>query len=178
MKNRPSFLLILFSLFSLTVFSQPYGNEWINYNQQYYTMKITSTGLYRISFQTLQNAGINPSSIAPQDFQIFGKEKEQPIRVEDGGDGIFGPGDFIEFYAQRNDGWLDSLLYDDPNTISNPAYSLYNDTLVYFLTWRSGNNKRFVQETDVNFGIYTPANFFWQRSAINYNSNYYGGTIS
>lgn len=175
MKNLPSLLLIIFSMFSVAILAQPYGNEWINYNQQYYTMKITNTGVYRISFLTLQNAGINPSSISPQDFQIFGKEREQPIRVEDGGDGIFGPGDFIEFYAEKNDGWLDSLLYDDPSTISNPAYSLYNDTLVYFLTWRSGNNKRFVQETDVNFGIYTPADYFWQRSAINYNSNYFGG---
>ena len=39
-------------------FSQPYGNEWINYSQKHYRISIPKTGLYRIDYTTLINAGI------------------------------------------------------------------------------------------------------------------------
>ncbi len=59
------------------------------------------------------------------------------------------------FYAKANDGWIDSLLYTDPTTIANPAYSLYNDTINYFFSWNSSvSNLRYSAESDINFAAY------------------------
>ena len=169
-------LFILLCLVPLFLKSQvDYGNEWIDYNRQYYFFKVVNSGLHQLSYETMNSAGIPVGSIPPNDFQIFGKEKEIPIRVVDGGDASFDPGDYIEFIAERNDGWLDSVLYQDPEHIGNPAYSLYNDTLTYYLSWGSGSNKRYTLETDVNFSIYTPTPYVLQKSKVNYNNQYYGG---
>ncbi|MDX1651753.1 MAG: C25 family cysteine peptidase [Brumimicrobium sp.] len=170
-------LLFVYLIFLLPVWgeAQSYGNEWINYNQLYYKFGITNDGIYRISYQDMAAAGIPVSGISPSQFQIFGKEKELPLYVNDGADGSFDFGDYVEFFAEGNDGWRDSILYDDPNKIGNPGYSLYNDTLFYFLTWTTGATKRFVIESDVNYAIYTPAPFVLQNSDKNYNVQYYGG---
>jgi len=175
--NKCLFYLLL--LVSPTfVWGQQYGNEWIDYGQKYYKFAVLEDGVYQISYQSMLDAGVPVNIISPNQFQVFGKERELPLFVEDGGDNSFDSGDYIEFYAESNDGWLDSLLYDDPNEIGNPAYSLYNDTIFYFLTWTTGSTKRFVEETDVNYSIYNTTPFVIQKSEINYNSFYYGGLSS
>ena len=169
-------ILVLLTFCKLNLTSQvTYGNEWIDYSRPHYTFKVASTGIYRLTYQAMQDAGIPLASISPNQFKLFGKEKEQSIYVEDGGDNSFDPGDYIEFYAEKNDGWLDSILYEDEEYIGNPAFSLYNDTLCYYLTWGSGNNKRYTAETDVNFSIYDPAPYVIQKSEVNYSNRYYGG---
>ncbi|RYM32865.1 hypothetical protein ERX46_12470 [Brumimicrobium glaciale] len=167
-------LLSVFMTFSV-VWAQPYGNEWINYNQKYYKFGVTEDGIYRISYQALINAGVPINTIAANKLQVFGKQKELPLHINDNGDNAINVGDYIEFYAQKNDGWLDSTLYDSPTDIGNPGYSLYSDTLYYFLSWTTGPTKRFINETDVNFSVYSPASYVLDKSAINYNSSYYGG---
>lgn len=172
--NKRLFYLLLLVLPSF-VWGQQYGNEWIDYGQKYYKFAILEDGVYQISYQSMLDAGVPVNTINPNQFQVFGKEKELPLFVEDGGDNSFDSGDYIEFYAESNDGWLDSLLYDDQNEIGNPAYSLYNDTIYYFLTWTSGSAERFVEETDVNYSVYNTAPFVLQKSEMNFNSFYYGG---
>ncbi len=158
MKNF--YLLIFFFICSSFAHSQTYGNEWINYSQQYYSFNVVQTGLYKIDVQSLTAAGIPVASFTAGNVQLFGKEKELPLFIEDGGDNTLDPGDKIFFYAERNDGWLDSTLYDDPARMGNPKYSLYNDTIQYFFTWNnSENNKRFVVENDVDFASYAPSNY-------------------
>lgn len=172
--NKCLFYLLLLILPSF-IWGQQYGNEWINYGQKYYKFAVLEDGVHRISYQSMLTAGVPVNTISPNQFQVFGKERELPLFVEDGGDNSFDNGDYIEFYAESNDGWLDSLLYDDPNEIGNPAYSLYNDTIFYFLSWTTGTANRFVEETDINYSIYNTAPFVIQKSDVNYNSYYYGG---
>ena len=69
-------LLFIGLLFPSFLFSQPYGNEWINYAQPYYKFKVAETGIYRIHKQALINSGIPIDAINPKNFQIFGNEKE------------------------------------------------------------------------------------------------------
>lgn len=155
-------LFVLLSLISLTsVYAQTYGNEWINYSQQYYRFEIAQTGIYKLDYNTLANSGIPMSSFNSANIQIFGRQKEIPIFMADGGDNSFDPGDYFLFYAQQNDSWLDSTMYSDPTKLGNPYYSLYNDTINYFFTWNNQtNNKRFVVENDQNFGAYQPAPYW------------------
>lgn len=175
MKNLYLFVL----LFSFTVFgySQPYGNEWINYSQQYYKFPVVKTGLYRIDSATLATAGIPISGINPKNIQIFGRGEELYLYINGESDGVLNTSDYIEFYAQHNDGYLDSLVYQNKSAgHSNPYYSLFNDTAFYFITWNnSTNNKRYIVEADTAFAAFTPANYFLKEQTLMYPSNYYTG---
>lgn len=160
MPMRKILLILTFLITLPAVFAQEFGNEWISYNQQYYAFKVWQNGVYRIYQQDLVNAGIPIQSVPVTRFQIFGKQQELPIYVQDDGNGFLDPGEYIEFYAERNTGWLDSLLYLNPITASNPSFSLYNDTLRYFFSWSTNTfGKRFVNETDVNHTNWPSANF-------------------
>ena len=120
--KRLLFLLLIF-IFSTNGYSQSNGNEWIDYTQSYYRIKVVEDGIYRINKQVLVNAGIPVSGLNPKNFRIFGKEKELSIYVKGEIDGSFDENDFIEFVAQKNNGWLDSLMYNHPQDMLNPEYS-------------------------------------------------------
>jgi len=159
------FKQILFFIIAVGItassFAQPFNNSWINYSQQYYKFKIAKTGIYRLDSVALANSGIPISTINPQNIQLFARGVEVPIHIEGEVDGVFNNNDFIEFYGEYNDGWLDEPLYGGASEHPSPYYSLFNDTISYYLTWNtSTSNNRLVLETDINFGAYTPINSF------------------
>ncbi len=161
------FSLILFSIQGLK--AQTVGNEWIDFSQKYFQIKIYETGWYRLDFNDVDAAfssqAINTSSINSNQYQIFGREQEQPIIVVDGGDGFLNAGDYIEFYAEKNDGWKDSLLFDNVDDQPDPYYSYVNDTILYYLSFTStGTGKRIIPETDVNTAAYPLADYCWVRN--------------
>jgi hypothetical protein len=168
-------LLLLISFFyCFGAIAQNAGNEWINYDQTYYSFDIYQTGLFRIDQTSLAAAGVPVGSFSPQNIQIFGREKELPIHIVDGSDNSFDAGDYILFYAERNDGWLDSLKYRDPEFIGNPGYSLVNDTIHYFFTWNNlTTNKRFVPDNSTDFDSYTPISFVVKEISSVNGPNYY-----
>ena len=179
---RVSFLMILgiIYLFVLNSFqskAQTFGNEWINYNQNYYKFPVTTAGIFRINYTALQNSGIPIATLNPQSIQIFGRGKEVPLYIEGESDGVFNSTDFIEFFAEKNDGWFDSLAYDVPQHIGNPYYSLFNDTAYYFLTWNNSSlNERMVIENDtVNFNLYGAEPFCFAKSMGVFSDTYYAG---
>lgn len=166
--------LLAFLLLTNIASAQMYGNEWINYNQRYYAFKVWNTGIHRIDYTTLVTSGIPVNSFSAANIQVLGREKEIPLFIQDGGDNQLNTGDYILFYGQRNDGWLDSSLYESSGDVGNPKYSLYNDTIEYFFTWNSqSNNLRFTVETDQNFQSYSAANYLlfekFQSFASSYN---------
>lgn len=155
--------LIIIFLLGTSSFAQ-YGNEWINYSQRYYSFKIYQNGVYRLDYDLLADAGVPVDMISPENFQVFGFEKEQDIWIEGGEDGTFDPGDYIVFYGRKNDSWLDSLLFDEPEMVSNEFYPLYNDTINYFLSWNgSADNKRMLEEVDLDFGSYSAQPYFLRK---------------
>ncbi|MCW3084289.1 MAG: hypothetical protein JWP12_1655 [Bacteroidetes bacterium] len=170
-------LVICFLLFVfISARCQPFGNEWISYSQQYYKIKIAQNGIFRIDSATLETAGIPINSINPQNFQIFNKGIQQRIYVQGESDGVFNSADFIEFYGEKNDGKLDSLLYKNTAFLPNPYYSLINDTAVYFLTWNSSvSNSRMQIESDTAFSTFTPDNYFFKEEILSFSGNYYEG---
>ena len=183
------FLFLLFVCTYLCSNAQTYGNEWIKYDQQYYGFNVypatapsnfgdqthLETGIYILDYSKLANSGIPITSILSENIQIFGKEKEIPLYINDGGDNSIDPGDYILFYTQRNDGWLDSMLYKDPNTIGNPYRSLYSDTLEYYFTWNnSNNNLRFSDVSALTFASYSPSDYIlytrWRAQSQEYST--------
>ena len=170
-------LVILFLFSFLPLFSQTNGNEWIHYDQPYFRIKITQAGIYRIDKNSLINAEF-PVGIDPKRIQLFGKEQEIPIYVKGESDGQFDDEDFIEFYAEGNDGWLDSLLYADPEAMLNPKYSLYNDTLFYYLSYSPPDeipNLRTITANDQNFDGFIGSEYCLVKQKVVFNQNYHFG---
>ena len=161
-------LLFLFAVFmSGSVLSQPYGNEWIAFvsgqpysAQQYFRIAIWKEGIYRVTYNDMQTAGVPVSTwFSPDRYQLYNKGKQQFIQVVDvNGDNIFGPGDHIEFYGKGNDGEYDRALYDGAGSHGNPYVSLFNDTASYFLTYSpfSASNPRMPVVSDNNYSDYQP----------------------
>jgi len=170
-------LFILFIFNNLFLYSQQYGNEWINYTQKYLQFPVYETGIHRLDYSTIKialfNIGEDIANIPSDDFQIFGREKEIPLYIVDGGDGFLNTDDYIEFYAEKNDSWLDSLVYDSAHFVPDPYYSLFNDTIRYYLSWNGNTtNSRVQLETDVNYNSYASIDYCWKKNHIKYNSNY------
>lgn len=127
------------------VVAQQYGNEWINYSQQYYKLSVAEDGLYRISYNELVSAGIPISSIDPRKIKIYHRGKEQSIIIEGQNDASFDSNDYIDFFGKKNDGTLDKELYVSARAHHNKYYNLYSDTTAYFLTWSfTENGKRII----------------------------------
>ncbi len=176
---RKALVICFLLIASFGLKAQPFANGWIDYSQKYYKIKVAQNGIYRIDFATLSNAGISvgPGGINPQNLQLFNKGKQQYIYIEGENDGEINNGDFIEFYGEKNDGALDSLIYYNTSFIPNPYYSLINDTAVYFLTWNnSTSNNRLLPETDVNFaGFPSPSLYFLKDEIQEFHTAYYEG---
>ena len=169
------FLTIFTAIISLS-FAQPYNNSWIVYSQQYYKFDLAETGVYRISSTALLNAGIPLSTINPANFQLFSRGVEVPLHIEGGGDGTFDTTDFIEFYGEHNDGWFDEALYGSSEKHPNPYYSLFTDTISYYLTWNNlVTNNRYSIETDTTFSNYTPTDYVLKEEVESFNSTYVDG---
>ncbi len=134
-----------------------YGNEWINYNQKYYKIKVPKTGLYRIDSAVLAQAGVPVDTINNKYYQLYFQGKQQYIYIRSNGPNLSEKnGDYIEFYGQYNDGTLDSTLYYNTNFMPSPYYSLFNDTSSYYLTWTSSvNGLRMIHVPDTGWASYS-----------------------
>ncbi|MBN8702495.1 MAG: hypothetical protein J0M08_05495 [Bacteroidetes bacterium] len=173
--------ITLFILFAANAaLSQPYGNEWINYSQKYYKIKVVKDGVYKLDSTTLAKSGFPVATIDPRNLQLFARGKEQPMHIVGQNDGKFNTNDYLLFYGVRNDGYLDSALYlGGAASQPNPYYSLYNDTAIYFLTYNSSlTNKRFALESDITFSSYTPINYVWKKEVSYFSAFYLDGATN
>ncbi len=143
-----------------------YGNEWIDYNQQYHKIYIEEDGIYRLSQQDLMNAGIPVGSINSTDFQLFAMGKQIPVHIS--ASGILSTSDYIEFYAKKNRGEVDVHLYSGPEDHFNPYHSIYTDTLVHYLTWKTGaTDSERLENTPNNLNILPTAETHFFHESFN-----------
>ncbi len=169
-------LLLGLTLFSTKVNAQAYGNEWIDYNQVYLKFPVYKTQVYRINYTTLysalQDIGISLADINPKYIKIYGRGQEIPLYIAGENDNQFDTNDYIEFYAQYNDGWYDEKLYPSTNHHVNPYYSLFTDTAYYFLTWGNTLGMRYTLETDTQYSVYNTHNRIFITRTL-YSNAYY-----
>ena len=183
--------IIIFSAFCLLPFAfcfsqtDPYWNGWINFSgtQKYYKIPVAQNGVYRIDSLTLAQAGI--TNVDPHRFQLFFRGQEQFIYINGEADGVFNKNDYIEFYGQKNDGSLDSImykgdLYKNPVRQPNPYYSLFNDTSAYFLTWNNSPHNRITLLAGDTIDPNSPTQslYFLKQEIVEPHTNYYRGTFN
>lgn len=154
---RLTAMLVFSIIFSNKVTAQ-YGNEWINFDQDYFKFKIGKDGIYRISSTTLSSIGLG--AVPGSQFTIYRNGSKIPIYVSN--NGTLGSSDYVEFYAYKNDGTLETGLYNNPSWQSTNEYSLITDTATYFLTYSIGTHPRF-STTSVTIPTPTPEpqEYFW-----------------
>ncbi len=135
------FLLLLLGLITVAGYSQYKKgkkiidtHEWIDYSLDYVKIKVYEEGMCRISRSQMLAAGLTGIKGAEIKLVRFGHE----IPIYTSTNGNFGAADYIEFAADRHDGYLDEYLYMDSTMIPNPNHSLFTDTAVYYLTLESG----------------------------------------
>jgi len=71
-------------------------------------LKVNQTGLYRVTYEMLRDAGLDLNGAAPAKIQLSNHGQAVPIYVK--ATGKFGPGAYIEFYGQALD-----TIYTDTN---------------------------------------------------------------
>lgn len=133
-----AYILVLGGLYAQ---SQPYNNEWIDYSKTYYKFKLAVTGVYRISIADLAAVGLD--NTPAQDFQLWRNGVEVTLHTSVPS-GLLGPGGYLEFYGQMNDGKTDTKLYKTDAEQMSDKWSMYTDSAAYFLTVNPGAaNKRY-----------------------------------
>ncbi|MBL7920636.1 MAG: hypothetical protein JNJ40_10005 [Bacteroidia bacterium] len=151
----------IFCFVAFTVKAQVYGNEWINFSQQYFKFPINKEGIYRIDSTTLSNY-FNLTTTNPKNFQLFIKGKENHLFINGESDNKINIGDYLEFFASPAMNDFDSLIYDNINYLPNPYAPLFNDTLYGFITLNNlTTNKRYTLETDTTATLYPTGDHFY-----------------
>src|SRR6478736_4911833 len=123
--------LSVFLLFIVSSLSAQFNNEWIDYSKTYYKIKTASNGIYRISKQTLDAAGLGNTQA--QAFQLW-HNGIQVALFTSAASGLLPDDGYIEFYGEKNDGKVDKGLYRNPAYQLTDKISLFTDTAIYFLT--------------------------------------------
>jgi hypothetical protein len=149
------------------------GNEWIQYDQPYFKIPVGQDGLHKIAQATLQLTGLSPAA-DPRSFRIYHRGMEQAIFVSGESDGVFDPADYVEFYGKKNDGTLDSTLYEVPAYQPHGYYNLYSDTTAYFLTYGPGNGKRITSYSGSTPGL-TEQAYHWAEKILVLKDDYSAG---
>ncbi len=78
---------------------------------------VEAPGPYRVSYEDLQTAGLEKAQPSAR-LALFNEGHPAPVWVEDGGDGVFGPGDWLEFLGEPPSGWVSALA-------ENTCYNVY-----------------------------------------------------
>jgi hypothetical protein len=174
--TRSLLLLLCLLNAAASVAQLAFGNEWVDHGRRHWRFSVVEEGIHRIDSTTLANAGFPVGMVDPADLMLFGRQQQVPIHVEGGEDGVLNANDYIEFYATGNDGWLDQQMYPNPAHMPNPYYSLYNDTIRYYLTWDPDAPKlRIATYNNTGYAAHVIRPWAWGETLITYNQAYYPG---
>lgn len=142
----------------------------------FYKIKVNKSGIFKITTKFLKDNGINPSSINPKNFRIYGNGglmlpeynqdtryaalQENAIEVVGEEDGKWDDGDYALFYAQGPHGYN---LYNNSNGngykrhdtrnahISDNSVNIYEDYSYYFINFDKGEGKRVaISDVDID----------------------------
>jgi len=120
---------------------------------------VSQEGLFRITYQALVDSGIVPSTLGdPRDFKLRNRGEDVPIYVFGEADGIFGPGDYIDFWGEPN---RKTYLDVSPDMYKDP----WSDVNIYWLTWGGSPGAHMIEESVEIFELdptkyYRPYNYF------------------
>jgi hypothetical protein len=129
--------------------------DWIKFES-------TEEGIYKIDFNFLTSAGIDPNSIDPRTIKIYNNSGkvlpenmnvsrpadlvENAIKVVGEDDGNFNQGDYILFYGRGSNFWD----YDKSSGTIKRFHHPYSDYNYYWITYGGANGKRIQDKASLN----------------------------
>ena len=109
----------------------------------WFRVTVPKDGVYRMTYEFLRDLGVNVQGLASDRINVFGNHHgllpftnaalpatdlvTNEIEVVDGGDGVFGPGDFLLFYASGPWSWT------PVDTLYTHTKHVYTDSASYFV---------------------------------------------
>lgn len=139
---------------------------------QIYKIAVSNRGIHRISYDFLKNQlGIDIDNVNPREIKLYGNGggmlpfftgaeriddlEENAIQIAGEEDGVFGPGDYILFYAEGPDKWV----YSENIGQFTLEKNIYNTRNYYFLKISPGNGRRVSEMPAPGNPAYTSASF-------------------
>ncbi|MDB5211854.1 MAG: hypothetical protein JWQ30_2681 [Sediminibacterium sp.] len=130
-----------------------YAPNSVLFNGNWYKIGIKQEGIYKVDLAMLTALGITTTNLSSSSLRLYGNGGgmldennatarpddlfENPIEINDGGDGIFNGSDYFLFYAPGPHKWLK----DSTNQAFRHQKNLYSDTCFYYITI-GGTGKR------------------------------------
>ncbi|HTY10748.1 MAG TPA: C25 family cysteine peptidase [Bacteroidota bacterium] len=108
---------------------------WFNTTSTYVKLTVPNDGIYRITQTRLDSILPAIAGADPRTFQVFDRGKEIPIYVAGDSDGVFNPGDYIEFPALRNYTGKHRIITSGVSQEYNEYLNRYTDSTILWLTW-------------------------------------------
>ncbi len=137
---------------------------------EWYQFQIATSGIYKMTYEQLTEAGIDPSQFASSQLKMYGfggmlPEKnsnfrypdipEVAIEMVDGGDNVFNAGDYFLFYAQGPDTWK----YNSNDKRFNHQINIYDRYSYYYFVLSPGDGKRITQSINSQSPLLTVNSF-------------------
>lgn len=140
------FTIAILSALSASAGTQTFGNKSVLSSGKFVKIKISKTGVYKLTYSDLQGMGLKPESVRIYGYggamlnQSFATAHINdlpavPFYMYKGTDGVFSKGDYILFYAQGSVSWQYSSIRFAHTR--NP----YSDYGYYFLTDNAGSQR-------------------------------------
>ena len=121
----------------------------------WYRLGVQQTGIHKLTFENLQSMGMSSASLPSANLSVFGNGMgmlserngverpddllEIPVAVYDGGDGNFGPGDYLLFYASSPH----AVILNQSDLTFSHQQNIYSDYSYYFINVNGvGEHKR------------------------------------
>ncbi len=146
MKGNKLLLLAALCMVTVAQAQRQYASNSVLANGTWIKIATTGEGLYKVDFSFLASAGIATNALTSASIRLFGNGGgmmpennfavrvddlvENAIEIADGGDGVFGPGDYFIFYAAGSDRWLKDSLAQSFRHQKN----VYSNESFYFIT--------------------------------------------
>lgn len=134
-------LMLLMGLLPATA-QDLYDPSWYDPARPHLKIAVTQDGVYRITGQELEAAGVPVSTIDATTFRLLENGQEVPLHAP--GSATLGSNDALVFVGQRNRGTDEAWAYNgDTSRQSSTFFSLYTDTTFYWLTWGGNAGLRY-----------------------------------
>ena len=138
----------------------------------WYKVAVSGSGFFKIDHDFIANKlGVAPSSINTANIRVYGNGgnmlsennavsrpddlQENPIWLNDGGDGVFDQGDFLVFYATGPVAWRK----DSINQKFTHAFNIYEEQAFYFINFDLGPGQRIQGENSAATSNITATQF-------------------
>ena len=166
MKRAIFFSLAFFVGLAFTGQAQgPFKHSSVLAHGEFYQLKTSEDGLYKIDHAFLSRAGIDASSIDLQRVGLFGSRtgmlpqpnekllvddlQEVPLYFEGGDDGSFDEGDYFLFYGQGPH----KTFYNDVRRSLEREFHLYDSVNFYYLTLDQGTGVKITERASLSRSI-------------------------